>query len=207
MLARAKGGKLGDVNTKEKHLIIVGGPNGSGKTSVTEFLLEQGIFPIYFNADTIAKGYQHGPSGVGDLKAGRIMIDGIQQSLKSGRSFGFETTLSGKMWERTINHAKTLGYEVTLCFVAVRTVEDSIKRVQFRSEEGGHHIPEEDLRRRFPRSIEHFFNRYSKLADNWYFFDNTGNTAILVAYQETEQLKILDDEIFRYYQQIRNTTD
>ncbi|MCI5066231.1 zeta toxin family protein [bacterium] len=195
------------MNSESKHLIVVGGPNGSGKTSVAEFLLERGSFPYYFNADSIAKGLQHGQSGVGDLKAGRILLKSVQEAIRNDKNFGFETTLSGKVWRRTLEQAKQKNYEITLCYVAVKTVEDSIQRVSFRAREGGHNIPESDLRRRFPRSLAHFFSLYRNLADNWYFFDNTGTAARLIAHSDNGKEQILDEQLFRQYQEIGDTSD
>lgn len=37
---------------------------------------------------------------------------------------------------------------------------------------GGHHVPEEDIRRRFDRSRKHFLTDYLPLADEWVLWDN-----------------------------------
>lgn len=40
--------------------------------------------------------------------------------------------------------------------------------------EGGHNVPEADIRRRFDKSWTNFCNLYRPLADQWIVFDNSG---------------------------------
>ena len=50
--------------------------------------------------------------------------------------------------------AKEAGYEVTLIFIGVETVETSKDRVRTRVEDGGHDIPEDVQERRFEKSFQ-----------------------------------------------------
>lgn len=58
--------------------------------------------------------------------------------------------------------------------------ELAIRRIAQRVKKGGHFIPENDVRRRFKRSLSNFINLYAELADSWTFRDNTKQSASLL---------------------------
>lgn len=112
--------------------------------------------------------------------------------------------MSGRIWKSIISDAKDAGYEVTLCYVAVRNPETSISRIQNRVKEGGHNIPGEVVRRGYYRSISSFFNLYQKLSDNWYFFDNSKDSAELIALRENStKHTIFNKKEYEGYEQLR----
>jgi len=59
-------------------------------------------------------------------------------------------------------------------------------------------VPEAVIRQRYTRSIKNLFALYLPLADNWSFFDNSSNKAILVAEKQINQpLIIIVPEIWQ----------
>ncbi|MGH2586476.1 MAG: zeta toxin family protein, partial [Dehalococcoidia bacterium] len=46
---------------------------------------------------------------------------------------------------------------------------------------GGHHVPEEIVRRRYQRGLHNFFNLYRPLAHVWRVYDNSEDQPVLVA--------------------------
>jgi len=188
------------MNSKDgRDLVILAGPNGAGKSTVASFLLKNESIRAFLNADIIASGISS-EQGQGDIRAGRIMLESLWASLANRKSVAFESTMSGRSWGRLISEAKKLGYETTICYVAVNSPDIAIKRVADRVALGGHFIPADTVRRRFHRSLDGFFQYYSKLADYWYFFDNSGEKASLVALSEKDDnTKILNAEIFNGY--------
>jgi len=188
------------MNSKNgKDLIILAGPNGAGKSTVASFLLKNKSIQAFLNADIIASGMSS-QGGKGDIRAGRVMLKSLHGALEQGRSVAFETTMSGKSWFQLITGAQARGYEVTLCYVAVDSVEIATERVRQRVLQGGHAIPEETIRRRYSKSIRLFFGSYSKLVNHWYFFDNSKDKAVLVALSEQGKgEKIIHPEIMNGY--------
>ena len=70
-----------------------------------------------------------------------------------------------------MNRAKTAGYEVSLFYVALMSADDNIARVTARVANGGHHIPEDTIRRRVTASQDNLpaalvIADYSKVYDN-----------------------------------------
>jgi predicted ABC-type ATPase len=124
------------------------------------------------------------------------MLEEIELYAKRGESFGFETTLSGRTYLRTIGHLKRRGYEVHFFFLWVPTVRLALTRVKARVLEGGHDVPEAVVRRRFDRSIRNFLLLYRSLGDSWTLFDNSGATPAVIAFEKRGGPRIMDREIY-----------
>ncbi len=52
------------------------------------------------------------------------------------------------------------------------TQKNVVLRLRLTRRKGGHHVPEEDIRRRYYRSKDNFWNQYRQLADNWLLIYN-----------------------------------
>jgi len=96
-----------------------------------------------------------------------------------GRSFAFETTLSGLTYARMIPRWRTAGFAVKLIFLSLTTPDKAIERVAMRVRQGGHDIPPEIIRRRFAVGLRNFQNVYRHYVDYWHWFDNSNDTPIL----------------------------
>ena len=59
-----------------------------------------------------------------------------------------------------------------------------MKRVAARVASGGHHIPEDVIRRRYDRGLENFFNHYSSVANSWILYNNTMAPARPIAWRD-----------------------
>ena len=158
----------------DKMLFIIAGCNGAGKTTSAFKLLPELLNCYEFvNADEIARALSpFRPESVA-LEAGRIMLTRIDQLLTSGSSFAIETTLALKTYVSLIKRAQAMGYTVVLTYVWLNSPEEAIKRVAARVSKGGHHIPEEDIRRRYLRSMENLMNLYIPISNYWYLCDNS----------------------------------
>lgn len=75
------------------HLIIIAGPNGSGKTSTAPSILRDALDVVdYVNADVIAQGLSGFEPEKASISAGRIMLKRIQELALQGSDFAFEKT-------------------------------------------------------------------------------------------------------------------
>ena len=156
-----------------KQLFIIAGPNGAGKTTASLTVLPEILHCKEFvNADEIAKGLSpFNPEGVA-FQAGRIMLQRIDELLKQGVSFAFETTLSTKSYISLIRNAQEQGYNVTLVFFYLPSAEQAIMRVAKRVSEGGHNIPSDVIVRRYKRGLENLQKLYMPICDNWIIYNN-----------------------------------
>ncbi|MFN0007686.1 MAG: zeta toxin family protein [Planctomycetota bacterium] len=156
-------------------LIVLGGPNGAGKSTSATFLLRDELAVDEFvNADVIAEGLTgQGPEATA-IAAGRIMLARIAGLVEAGASFALESTLASRTLGGFLRNARTRGYLVHVIYLWVDSPDLSVARVLERVRSGGHHVPEETIRRRYRRGIENFFKVYRPLADHWWFYDNSG---------------------------------
>ena len=112
-----------------KRIIIIAGPNGAGKTTLArEFLPQEADCPTFVNADLIAEGLSPFHPDVAAIRSGRVMLSEIRRHALAGRSFAFETTLSGRGYVRKIRRWRADGYRVSLVFLSLRTPEEAIRR-------------------------------------------------------------------------------
>lgn len=190
-----------------KNVIIIAGPNGSGKsTFVSEYLRDSEI-TVYISADAIAERLVSRPEDMDSVKvqAGRLFIKEIQELIQNGTDFIVEVTLAGKGFARTISQLKSAGYTVTIVFIFLKSAETSVARVRNRVQGGGHHVPTEDVIRRFYRSKYNFWYTYRELVDRWTLFYNSTEHFQKVASGQGNEVKVLNDTYFEtFMRDIRN---
>ena len=134
---------------------MLAGPNGSGKSSIAGALLRQ-HGGDYFNPDEVARAMADLDPMLDVREANsRAWREGVRllvEAIASDRDFNLETTLGGQTITRMLRDAIAGGAEVVVWYVALATPELHVTRVKARVAEGGHDIPEDDIRRRFDSS-------------------------------------------------------
>jgi len=86
------------------------------------------------------------------------------------------------------------GWSVALYYFWLPSPEDSIARVANRVSQGGHHIPDEVIYRRFKTGIWNMRHLYLPLADTAAIYDNSGEQRILIADRESGWPLVIHDE-------------
>jgi predicted ABC-type ATPase len=168
-----------------KKIIIFAGPNGAGKTTFARsFLPEEAQCPRFINADLIAAGLSPFAPEAAAIKAGRLMLEEIAECIRQGVSFAFETTLAGLSYLAHIKRWRAQGYHVSLFFLALPNAEVAVARVAARVRQGGHHIPEDVIRRRFAAGLRNFEQAYKPAVDAWAKYDNVSENPILLEWGE-----------------------
>jgi predicted ABC-type ATPase len=131
-------------------VVAIAGPNGAGKTTFFHsHLASAGL--RFVNADVLAAELDVEP-----YDAARL-ADALRQALiKRGESFVFETVFSDPVGDKVafLEEAARSGSTVVLCFFGISSSDLSIVRVAMRVSQGGHNVPDEKLRSRFPRTLE-----------------------------------------------------
>lgn len=190
-----------------KKIIVIGGPNGAGKTTfASEFLPHEACCPEFLNADLIAAGISPFQPELAAFTAGRLMLSRISDLAASGKNFAFETTLATRLWHRMIPDWQAAGYRIKLYYLKLPDPEMAVERVRQRVALGGHHIPEDTIRRRFARSWENFQRIYRGLVDVWSVYDaRSAPVSLLESGSNPTDSQLMEDS--PHYSTESDTTD
>ena len=187
----------------DKNLYIVAGCNGAGKTTASFSILPEILDCREFaNADEIAVGLSPFQSDKAAVEAGRIMLGRIRHLLNENISFAFETTLASKTYRNTVLRSQEAGYNVTLLFFWLQTVDLAIKRVEKRVLEGGHDIDPMIIERRYINGIRNLFEIYIPIVDEVLIFDNSeGKHELIAKKMNHSDISILNSNKFNLLKQ------
>ena len=136
-------------------IYVLAGVNGAGKSSIGGAAI-RAFGGEYFNPDEAARqllaanpkltqtevnstAWQHGR---------RLLERAISERL----DFAFETTLGANTIPRLLAEAAAQGIEIYLWYAGLSSPEMHLARVRARVRNGGHDIPEADIRRRYEHS-------------------------------------------------------
>lgn len=157
-----------------KHLYIIAGCNGAGKTTASMTILPKSLLVKEFvNADEIAKGLSpFNPEGVA-IEAGRLMLERIKYLINKEESFSIETTLATRSYINLVMDAHKRGYIVNIIYFWLESPELAANRVAERVSKGGHDIPRDVIFRRYSKGINNLFNLFMDKVDVWAIYDNS----------------------------------
>lgn len=163
-----------DKNIKPE-MIIIAGPNGSGKTTVTQKFLRhewsEGV--LYINPDQIANDvFGDWNSRDAVLKAANYCTKLREKCLKEKTNFVFETVLSGDDKIDFILRAKEAGFFIRIFFIATDHPSINASRIANRVMEGGHDVPISKIITRYYKSISNC-EVIAKIVDRLYVYDNS----------------------------------
>ena len=156
-------------------LIVIAGPNGSGKTSVTSRLLKHEWVEgsLYINPDIIANevfGDWNSQDAV--IKAANYCADLREQCLAERRSFIFETVMSASDKVDFILRTKEAGFFIRVFFIATSNPAINAARIAGRVMQGGHDVPISKIISRYRKSILNC-KIISSIVDRLYVYDNS----------------------------------
>ena len=177
-----------------KDIVIIGGPNGAGKTTSAPAIVPLRLdIHEFVNADEIARGLSpFNPEGAA-VAAGRLMLHRIQSLVRSGDSFAFETTCSGRAHAHWLRECKATGWRVTLLFLWLPTPEAALDRVAKRVREGGHAIPNDVVVRRWKAGATNMRDIYLPLSDVALIYDNSDTGRLLIAERTSDMPLVVYD--------------
>jgi predicted ABC-type ATPase len=135
-------------------------------------------------------------SASSDIDAGREFFARLGQLLARGENLIVESTLSGRGISRHIDSARERGYDTSIAFIFLESADVCVARVAERARKGGHLVPEEDIRRRYPRSLKHFWDIHRHCVHRWHLFYNSGSQFAVVAAGVESDVLVVDDDVY-----------
>lgn len=182
-------------------LVIIGGPNGAGKTTLCERMKDP-LGLTYLGADQIAAERSLGSTGQDAIRAARLFSGRAAEALARRESVLIESTLSGLSTRRLLASYDQAGYDITVVLVFVDSPEVCIARIRTRVARGGHFVPDDDVRRRFSRSLRNFWHHYRLQGNRWQLHYNGQEGLVETARGEAETIEVLDPAALRLFERL-----
>jgi predicted ABC-type ATPase len=180
---------------KPPRVVVLAGINGAGKTTASQDLLTNVLkIPTFVNADAIARGLNGLNPEAEAFRAGRIMLDQLNDLAARREDYAFETTLAARTYAGWLESLRATGYEVYLYYYWLDKPELAIARVSARVRSGGHFVPDDTIRQRYARSVRNFFELYRQHADQWEVYDNSHGQRYLIAIGSPDE-ELIGDEV------------
>ena len=156
------------IPTDRPVVVTIAGPNGAGKSTFYEaFLSPSGL--RFVNAGVLSKELCLAP-----YDAARVAAGIREQLVRAGESFIFETVFSDPNGEKasSLVRWRAQGYTVVLIFIGLANAGLSDQRVAMRVSRGGHDVPPDKVRQRFPRILANLRKAVGQLP-YVYIYDNS----------------------------------
>lgn len=156
-------------------LVVIAGPNGSGKTTITTALQEHYWTQdcLYINPDSIAEETFNGwNDDESIIKATHLAAQLREEALAHRQSIVFETVFSHESKVDFIVRAHKAGYFIRLFFICTSSPAINLARIAQRVVEGGHNVPAQKTIDRYYRSIG-FASMIAAFVDRFYYYDNS----------------------------------
>lgn len=182
-------------------LIVIAGPNGSGKTSLTSQILKHEWIEdcVYINPDNIAEEKFDGWNDQQSIiKAAQFAASLRDKCIENRQSLIFETVLSATDKIDFIENAIKTGYFVRLFFVGTNHPSINASRIAHRVLEGGHDVPISKIISRYYKSIINC-DILSQVVDRLYVYDNS------IDYENPKLLfRTKNGKLEKFYSQIND---
>lgn len=183
---------------RRPEMIVIAGPNGSGKTSVTRKFLhhEWAEGTLYINPDEVAKDvFGDWNSADAVMKAAKYCTELREKCLRERTSFVFETVMSSDEKVNFIFKAKQAGFFIRLFYISTSHPSINAARIANRVMKGGHDVPITKIISRYYKSITKC-KLVSSIVDRLYVYDNStdGQDAMLL-------FRLVDGKLKKMYVQ------
>jgi predicted ABC-type ATPase len=180
-------------------LLVIAGPNGSGKTTITVRLRRdqwsEGV--EYINPDDIAEekfGGWNSPTAT--LQAAQYAESRRLELLEAKAGIAFETVFSALDKVEFLHRAKEAGYFVRVFFVGTENPQINAARITKRFMQGGHSVPLEKIVSRYTKAMANLAAAIV-IADRVYIYDNSPeNTEAALC------VRVVDGKIRKVYQNL-----
>ncbi len=157
-------------------LWIIAGCNGAGKSSYSKALVENGIIPFDYDAYFLKYYQSIQPTEIQDQMAHNLaykeLESQVEKAISGQKDFSYETNFNSTplFWPQKF---RDNGYEIHLIFLVLNSIEEAIRRVAVRVQNGGHFVPKNEIHRRYFQGFQNLDNHFT-FFDGIDVFDSSG---------------------------------
>lgn len=156
--------------------LLIAGPNGASKSTFTAKRLTPVGFPCVDPDKVALELFGAHPATAEESR--RATIEStlrVQERMRERRSIALESVFSDTHGHKLslLRNAHNAHFKTAVIFIGVDTPQICMARVQDRVEHGGHDVPDELIRSRFPRCFENL-KAALEIVDLAILIDNSG---------------------------------
>lgn len=169
-------------------ILVFAGPNGSGKTTVTDYFEVVGT---YTNADDIVASTR-----ISNEEAAELVDQSRYRSIENFEDFTFETVLSSKYKIDILEKAKDKGYFIKCVFVLTKNPKINVARVKARVHSGGHSVAHDKIIDRYHKSLANV-KKLMELCDILHVYDNSGDYPERIVRKHKKEITIYTNKYWK----------
>lgn len=147
-------------------LFVIGGCNGSGKSSFANAITPENVESFDYDKEYLA-AYNamidsELRSTMAHNKTRTLLEDSVLKSIENQLDFCYETNFNSTpmYWPDIFQKA---GFELVLFYFCLDSIDKAIERVRIRFENGGHFVPDNEVKERFKlgyQNLDALFTRF-----------------------------------------------
>jgi len=151
----------------EPALLVVAGCNGSGKSSYSRSLAPPDFLPFDYDLHFLKFYSSLRDSDIREAMAHNMAfheLEGqVNKAIDNRRNFCYETNFNSTplFWPQRF---KDKGYRLHLIYFCLDSIEEAKRRVNIRVQNGGHFVPESEIKQRY-------FDGFANLNTHFSYFD------------------------------------
>jgi predicted ABC-type ATPase len=156
-------------------LLVIAGCNGSGKSTFSKDLGAGNFDPFDYDFHFLNNYTSLIDIDIREKMAHNLtrqqLENQVEAAIKCKSNFCYETNFntSPLYWPQIF---KDNGYEIRMTFLCLNSIEEAIKRVSIRVQNGGHFVPESEIKKRYHEGFENL-NLYYDFFDSIDLFDTS----------------------------------
>lgn len=172
---------------KKPMVLVLAGPNGSGKTTITQYFEKVGT---YTNADDVVAS-----TGMSNEDAAAFVDEKRYSAIGKKEDFTFETVLSSRYKLDILKKAKEDGYFIKCVFVLTIDPLINVGRVEARVEAGGHSVDRDKIIARYYKAIDNI-KVLMELCDILHVYDNSEDEPVRIIRKHKEDISIFPNKLW-----------
>ena len=149
---------------QRKEFAVVAGPNGAGKSTLSKYYIKTDCFDGDLMALNLRKEHPDWPERWISGTVASTLEKQKQNAIDKKLDFAFETNFSNDLIINMINEFKEAGYKISLFYFGINYLQDSVMRVQERTNLGGHNVADDVVKYNFSECPK-------RVAQNLHLFD------------------------------------